>query len=479
MPSTTGSSTRAWRFGRGRLSHRLVVATILPIALGIATFGILAQRQAQSLLEAELGHRLTATAVAVAMQILPEQVAALGPGEEGSRTFANVYNKLVVGRQRFALRRVMVLATDLSGRGDSEGRVALGARAHEVSADDVEIQLALAGRPAASPLFTGNDKRPYKRAYAAIAETPSRPAGVVMVEGDATYFDSLARFERWILVGSGVLVALLLAAVLLVARRITSPVQRLALAADRIGQGHLEAPIVPQTADEIGGLAERFEQMRQALAARDERMQMMLAGIAHEVRNPLGGLELFAGLLREGLADQPERLEEVKRLEREVGYLNTVVTEFLDYARRPALALEMVPLKALLDEVTQVGAVGRSDVSVDVDPALQVMADQNQLRRVLLNLLRNAVAASPQGAIVLSARRQSARVVIECRDSGPGVAPALVEKIFTPFFTTRQKGTGLGLAFAREIVAEHGGVLSVSPALEGGACFRMELPQSS
>ena len=76
--------------------------------------------------------------------------------------------------------------------------------------------------------------------------------------------------------------------------------------------------------------------MRAALQARDERLQMMLAGIAHEVRNPLGGLELYAGLLRDALGGEPERLQEVARIEREIGYLKTVVNEFLDYARRPA-----------------------------------------------------------------------------------------------------------------------------------------------
>ena len=83
---------------------------------------------------------------------------------------------------------------------------------------------------------------------------------------------------------------------------------------------------------------------------------MMLAGIAHEVRNPLGGLELYAGLLREALAGQPERLDEVARIEREVGHLKTVVNEFLEFARRPALRLEAVALRPLFDEIRELTA---------------------------------------------------------------------------------------------------------------------------
>ena len=122
------------------------------------------------------------------------------------------------------------------------------------------------------------------------------------------------------LAGVGALAAVLALTVWL-ARRIFRPVARLAQAAARLGRGDLDARIPIETRDELGVLAQTLEETRVALKARDERMQMMLAGIAHEVRNPLGGLELYAGLLREALAGQTERLDEVARIEREVGHL--------------------------------------------------------------------------------------------------------------------------------------------------------------
>src|SRR5205823_2501516 len=197
------------------------------------------------------------------------------------------------------------------------------------------------------------------------------------------------------------------------ARRITRPVRLLVAAARAIGEGDLARPIEVTSRDEVGFLAATLETMRGQLRARDERLQMMLAGIAHEVRNPLGGMELFAGLLREALDGQPERLQEVARIEREIRYLKAVVSEFLEYARRPALELDDVRL----------------------------------------------------------------RPRIEVRDSGPGVPAELRDKIFTPFFTTREKGTGLGLAFVREIVRDHGAEIAVGHAPEGGACFGFDLPR--
>jgi signal transduction histidine kinase len=207
----------------------------------------------------------------------------------------------------------------------------------------------------------------------------------------------------------------------------------------------------------------------------------MLAGIAHEVRNPLGGVELYAGLLRDGLADQPERLAEVSRIEREIQHLKAVVSEFLEYARRPALQAERFAARPLLEEVAELCGSGAT-VRVEAPAALEALADRTQIRRALVNLTRNAVtAAGPRGVVVLSARPAPAagRLRWEVRDSGPGVPPELRESIFTPFFTTREKGTGLGLAFVRDIARDHASEAVVDRAAEGGALFSFETAAAS
>jgi signal transduction histidine kinase len=306
---------------------------------------------------------------------------------------------------------------------------------------------------------------------------PGEVAGLVAVEGNADYPAVLAAFRRsMILAGIGAAMGVLLLTAW-IARRISGPVTRLAQAAARLGRGDLDAPVPIETRDEIGVLAQTFEETRAALKARDERMQMMLAGIAHEVRNPLGGVELYAGLLRDALGGQPERLEEVRRIEREVGHLKTVVNEFLEFARRPAPNLESVELGPLCDEVRELTrAASAAEIAVDVPPKLRVRADPGQLRRVLLNLARNAATAARNGRVLLTAREAGTGVHLEVRDDGPGVPPELREQIFTPFFTTREKGTGLGLAFVREIVRDHGGEVAVTDAPGGGSVFSFELP---
>jgi signal transduction histidine kinase len=474
-----------------RLLAKLLVGTLLPTVVALGGLGFLAQRVAQRTLEDELGRRLATAAAAVAMMVLPEQIHELQPGDEDSLTYANIRHKLALARASLDVRRVAIVAADLTARGDSDGRLGLGAQAYELGADRAEIARARTGAAIASPLFTGHDGLPYKRGYAAIgaAAGTGDVAGFAVVEASADYLAALAAFRRWLVTASAITVAAVLVVIVFIAGRITGPVARLARAAERIGRGQLATAVPIETSDEIGSLATTLDEMRAALQARDERLQMMLAGIAHEVRNPLGGLELYAGLLRDALGGDPDRLQEVARIEREIGYLKTVVNEFLDYARRPPLELGDVPLRSLLDEIRELvsdGSPGGPAIAVDTPAAaISVRADAGQLRRALLNLARNAVAAArsaPNAAgerprVILAGRPLAdGKVRIEVSDSGPGVPMALREKIFTPFFTTREKGTGLGLAFVREIVRDHGGDVSVSEAAGGGASFQFELP---
>lgn len=464
-----------------RLLTKLLLGTLVPTVAALVVFGILAQEVARKTLEDELGRRLGTAAAGAAVMVLPEQIAELAAGDEGSLTYANVGRKLEVARQRFGVRRVLLVARDLTGRGDTAGRVALGSAAHELGADRAEMERAAMGSAVASPLFTGHDGLPYKRAYAPVSNAGGDVAGFAVVEGSADYYVALATFRRWLVTGGAVALLGVLLVTIFLARRITGPVVRLAGAAARIGRGELTATVPIEARDEIGFLATTLDDMRAALRARDERLQMTLAGIAHEVRNPLGGLELYAGLLREALAGQPERLQEVARIERELAYLKAVVTEFLDYARRPLLDLATVPLAPLLEEVRELAATGGAQITVDATAGISVRADSGQLRRALLNLARNAVAAtaSTGGQVVLGARQLDDRVRVEVRDNGPGVPEHLRDEIFTPFFTTREKGTGLGLAFVREIVRDHGGDVAVENLPGGGACFHFDLPSGA
>jgi signal transduction histidine kinase len=278
---------------------------------------------------------------------------------------------------------------------------------------------------------------------------------------------------------AGTLIVVMLS--VLVARLLVRPVKRLEAAAARIGQGDLERPVEATSRDEVGLVAETMEQMRQQLQSRDERMQMMLAGIAHEVRNPLAGMELYAGLLRDDLPAGDEKRAHVQKIERELDRLKTIVSDFLEFARRPKAELAATDVSDLLSEVRDLALAAAQPRNVQVTleaEAARAACDAGQLRRALLNLATNAVQACPTdgtGRVTLRCTRANGEVRVTVSDTGPGIEPAVLEKIWTPFYTTKQQGTGLGLAFVRDIARDHGARIDVESSTRG-TTFILALP---
>ena len=208
----------------------------------------------------------------------------------------------------------------------------------------------------------------------------------------------------------------------------------------------------------------------------------MAAGMAHEIRNPLGGIELYASLLERELADDEPRLGMVRKVLAGASYLNAIVSDMLAFTRLPRPERRDVDLKALVAETLELAASRLEDnavsVHVDCEP-IQVRVDPSMMQRALLNLAINAAESMPEGGRleVMAGRAEAGdgRVRIAVRDTGPGIASEAEGRLFEPFFTTKDHGTGLGLAIAHRIVEAHGGRLRAANSVEGGACFEIEL----
>lgn len=485
------------------LLTKLLLAILIPTVLTFAGFGLLGHFAAARALEAELGRRLQGIAAVVASQTSADSVALLQPGDEQSRTYRNILRRLTEARDAAGVARVYIFAVDQTVRVDT-AEAAIGTRDYSLESSRAELRKVFAAReggPSASILFRGRDGQLYKSGYAPVVAGTEAVQFAVGVDGSAAIYQDLQRLRQTLfMVGVSGAVAMILLAVLL-GRRLTGPLLRLRNSARTVGSGVLDQPVeaaLLRGRDEVAVLAQALETMRTDLRTRDERMQMMLAGIAHEVRNPLGGMELFAGLLQEELSaagnsvdsfDVPTSLGYVARIKKELLHLQAVVADFLEYARRSRPALTTCAVTELLEEVAenaQAAAAPNCRVSVAVTAervALNVLADATQLRRALLNLAQNAVQACAERSteepmmVVLSCSRVGVtqRVRISCQDTGAGIPEAVLTKIWTPFFTTRQQGTGLGLAFVREIVKEHGGELAVETS-ERGTTFHIDLP---
>jgi len=206
----------------------------------------------------------------------------------------------------------------------------------------------------------------------------------------------------------------------------------------------------------------------------------MSAVLAHEIRNPLASLKGHAQLLVERLLPNSAERRKADRVVDEATRLEMLSTDLLDFARTGPMDLRPInPVALLRASAAQVseGAIG---VDGQTAPERWLLDERRFGQAVLVNLLRNAVQASPPGrppeARVML---EGGRLVFQIRDFGPGLPAGAEERIFDPFFTTRTTGTGLGLAVARRIVELHGGRIVAANALEGGALFRIELPRRS
>jgi len=207
----------------------------------------------------------------------------------------------------------------------------------------------------------------------------------------------------------------------------------------------------------------------------------LAASLAHEIRNPLASISGAAGILQRGAAPVEYKEESLEIIQKESQRLNKLLTGFLNFANPRSPRLQKTDMSALLASVVSMASHTEkaSGIVLEDHSAFEdeVECDPEQIKQVLLNLVINAMDASPTGAVIrLRSRKKSSLVAIEVEDSGGGIPDALVEQIFDPFFTTKANGTGLGLAISSMIVSQHNGTLSFTNNAGGGTTFCVELP---
>jgi len=266
--------------------------------------------------------------------------------------------------------------------------------------------------------------------------------------------------------------------------------------------GYSLSPILDEEGAKIGATLffkdlTRFEQLEERERLRDRLAALgeMAAAIAHEVKNPLASIEVAAGVLKRQLSDQSEALETLDDIIKEAKMANAIVVEVLEFVRPIQLQVERVAVdEALKDAITLAeGKQARGAVSIDLDLSPDVpelLADSHQLRQLFSNLIANAFEAlggeghvSIRAALLpgddeptISIDPPVPQIVVEVRDTGPGIAGDDLERIFSPFFTTKPQGTGLGLAIVRKVVDAHDGHIDAISAPGRGATFRVTLP---
>jgi PAS domain S-box-containing protein len=225
----------------------------------------------------------------------------------------------------------------------------------------------------------------------------------------------------------------------------------------------------------------------QMLAARADRMKSlgeMAAHVAHEIRNPLGGIKGYAALLKRDLSEHPELQKMASHIVEGTDNLNSLVSQILQYTRPIQPHFEVADLLNVLADIKEHvladANIYRPDILITIDaPFDEVLLsiDVGYLKSAILNLIVNAIQAMPNGGtILLHVRKQSHHIILSVSDTGIGISEENLHKLYSPFFTTKPEGNGLGLIEVQKVIQAHGGSIDVSSMLNQGTVFTIKLP---
>jgi len=324
--------------------------------------------------------------------------------------------------------------------------------------------------------------------------------GVLLVGSSRQDLIQMLNFIRALalLVGGGVI---LLGMILgwWVSARVTRPIEQLAAGAREVAAGRWGARVEVHSRDEIGQLAEAFNEMTRQLAEQRERLvqtervaawRELARRLAHELKNPLFPLQLTVENLQRAREQTPEQFDEVffestATLRAELENLKAIVTRFSDFAKMPPPEFESVDVNESVRGVVklfepQLSTVGRPPITPELyldENLARPQADPILLRRALENLVLNSLDAMPAGGtLTVRTSQHNGSVRLEVSDTGAGLTPEECARLFTPYYTSKRHGTGLGLAIVQSVVSDHSGKIEVESAPGAGATFRIELP---
>ena len=224
-------------------------------------------------------------------------------------------------------------------------------------------------------------------------------------------------------------------------------------------------------------------QARMAAERRIDRLAGLVhlsRGLAHEIRNPLGGIQGAIEILADEIPASSPRREMVEVGLRETSRLDRVLSQFLDFARPREPVMKPFPandvVRAVVDLQGEVAQRQGVTLASQVAGSPNGLGDAEQLTQVLLNLVRNALQATPPGGKVTVSCRKGGRLVFEVEDTGRGIAPELAESLYDPYVSDHEDGVGLGLSISALLVRQHGGTLTHAPRPGGGTTFRFDVP---
>lgn len=304
------------------------------------------------------------------------------------------------------------------------------------------------------------------------------------------YMSAAALIAIQVVIMTGVLLAYILF------KQVLGPIRRLALEAGPIDRQTPLSNEVRVLSNQVHSLIEDVDETQNKLARSQEHLIQsekwamtgkLAAGVAHSIRNPLTSVKIRLFSMGRTLESSPHLKEDLEVISEEIGHIESIVRSFLEFSRPPKLTMQKVSPSEVVDTTLRLLQPRLESYGVKVElirekPLAEIWADPDQLKEVLVNLLLNACEMMIDGGAIRILEKEEADgskgpgVTLSISDNGPGIPEAIQEKIFQPFFSTKEEGTGLGLSIASRIVEKHGGSLTLTSREGEGATFVIALP---
>jgi len=295
------------------------------------------------------------------------------------------------------------------------------------------------------------------------------------VKESAVRLSEVDRFAAffWYFGAAGTLLAIIIG--WFMAKSITKPIDKLVKFSSEIGKENFKIDPPEKMHGEMDILSSTMDKMRSDLAVNQKEKEELLAQIAHEIRNPLGGIELLASLTKEDLEKESMRTDYLDKILKEINGLENLITTYLNFSKPMPANPKWICVPEIVGELKNILAnrIKKNDIKLEYEIELEkIYFDENHLTQILINLVSNSLDSIQNGGTILisaAEKRQGWEIII--KDDGSGIPAENLDKIFEPFFTTKKNGTGLGLAICKKLSIENNSRLTALNNAERGTMF--------
>jgi signal transduction histidine kinase len=386
--------------------------------------------------------------------------------------FLNVFNQHIKNEEQ---KEIFIFSYNFHIIMHSDSSVLLGKPHPQLILNRKEIYDLQSGETTTSLPFKGRDNKWYLWGFHRLDIN----FWLAYQEG-AQRLQKVEEFSRifWYLGFSGMVFTFLLGWI--IARAITRPIDKLVKFSSEIGKGNFSVSLPGGIKGEIKTLSDALDKMRRDLIIKQKEKEEILAQIAHEIRNPLGGIELLTNLIKEDIQPKNKNIEYLNKILNEISGLKALITAYLNYSRPLAAKPEWNNLSGMIDEIEKILEKEMKAKKIRLKKDIQIDTirfDPVHLKQILLNLINNSIEANVNsGMIKIKAVRNGKFCHLSVMDNGPGIQNKNIPIIFEPFYTTKSDGTGLGLAISKKLCQENSAMLTVQNNKHKGCVFTIIIP---